>query len=406
MSTGAGKQPLDIDEVFVRLRGACAELPKAAMFDLRDRGYASPFEQLVASLVSARTLDETTIPVCLRLFARARTPAAITALGEAELAGLLHGATFPEPKARDIVALSRSIAVEDGGRVPDTAEGLMAFRGVGPKIAALTLAVGFGRPAIAVDIHVHRVTNRWGLVATRTPEQTMAALAALLPQRYWIEINERLVPFGKRVCTGLRPRCSTCVLLSMCQRVGVMKGSVASTLVRRFLGRFAERACPVSVFSAPGFRPGRSLCACAGIADTASRWIAPPASVGCSAARPRSRSGSAGARAAARGVDGTCVRVGVAWRHLFRNIVEADRGAPKQVILPARGFQVMRTACSTIRGVEIMRMIRRGHRKVREPGDTGEFRFINEPFGRAACVARPSGWAARDNQDGDRQRLI
>ena len=76
-------------------------------------------------------------------------------------------------------------------------EGLTAFRGVGPKIAALTLAVGFGRPTIAVDIHVHRVTNRWGYVATRTPEQTMAALVAKLPERYWIEINERLVPFGK-----------------------------------------------------------------------------------------------------------------------------------------------------------------------------------------------------------------
>ncbi len=221
MSPGAGKQPFDIDEVFVRLRAACAGLPEAAMFDLRDRGYGSPFEQLVASLASARTLDETTIPVCLRLFARARTPEAMAALGEAELAQLLQGATFPEPKARDILALSRAILEQHGGRVPDTMEGLTAFRGVGPKIAALTLAVGFGRPAIAVDIHVHRVTNRWGLVATRTPEQTMAALSVVLPQHYWIEINERLVPFGKRVCTGLRPRCSTCVLLSMCGQVGV-----------------------------------------------------------------------------------------------------------------------------------------------------------------------------------------
>lgn len=221
MRPAAGKQPLDIDAVFARLRAACAGLPKAAMFDLRDRGYASPFEQLVASLISARTLDETTIPVCLRLFARARTPDAMAALGEGELTKLLHGATFPEPKARDILALSGAIITEHGGEVPDTVEGLTAFRGVGPKIAALTLAVGFGRPAIAVDIHVHRVTNRWGLVATRTPEQTMAALAAVLPERYWIEINERLVPFGKRVCTGLRPRCSTCTLLCMCRQVGV-----------------------------------------------------------------------------------------------------------------------------------------------------------------------------------------
>jgi len=105
--------------------------------------------------------------------------------------------------------------------VPDTMEGLTAFRGVGPKIAALTLAVGFGKPAIAVDIHVHRVAHRWGYIHTATPEQSMNALARKLPERYWIEINERLVPFGKIICTGTRPRCSTCPLLSMCRQVGV-----------------------------------------------------------------------------------------------------------------------------------------------------------------------------------------
>lgn len=217
----AAKEPFDIDEVFRRLRQATAGLPKAAMFELRDRGHASPFEQLVASLISARTLDETTIRVCLRLFAVACTPEALAALDEAELVRLLRGATFPEPKARDLKELARRILEEHGGRVPDTLEGLTAFRGVGPKIAALTLAVGFGRPAIAVDVHVHRVANRWGYVAAATPERTMAALAATLPERYWIEINERLVPFGKFVCTGTRPKCSSCPLLSQCRQVGV-----------------------------------------------------------------------------------------------------------------------------------------------------------------------------------------
>jgi len=220
--TAAGsKEPFDIHEVFRRLRTACARLPKAAMFELRDEGYHTPYEQLVASLVSARTLDETTIPVCHRLFARARTPAAMAALDEAELVTLLRGATFPEPKARDILALSRTILERYGGTVPDTMEHLTAFRGVGPKVAALTLAVGFDKPAICVDIHVHRVTNRWGYVAEPTPERTMAALARILPQQYWIEINERLVPFGKHVCTGPRPKCPTCPLLSMCRQVGV-----------------------------------------------------------------------------------------------------------------------------------------------------------------------------------------
>jgi endonuclease-3 len=218
------EEPFDIDEVFRRLRKAVSGLPKAAMFELRDRGFGSPFEQLVGSLISARTRDETTIDVCLRLFAEARTPDQTTALGEERLVQLLRGASFPEPKARDILDLSRRIVVEHGGRVPDTMEQLTAFRGVGPRIAALTLAVGFGKPMIAVDIHVHRVTNRWGYVQTRTPEQTMAALAAKLPEQYWIEINERLVPFGKFICTGVAPpKCSTCLLLSMCRQVGVDK---------------------------------------------------------------------------------------------------------------------------------------------------------------------------------------
>ncbi len=218
----AAKQPFDIDDVFRRLRQAVEGLPKAAMFELRDRGFGTPFEQLVGSLISARTRDETTLAVCLQLFTQARTPAQMVGLGEERLSKLLHGASFPEPKARDIIAIARKIEAEYGGRVPDTLEELTALRGIGPKIAALTLAVGFGKPFIAVDTHVHRVTNRWGYVATRTPQQTMTALAARLPERYWIEINERLVPFGKWICTGgAAPRCSTCLLLSMCRQVGV-----------------------------------------------------------------------------------------------------------------------------------------------------------------------------------------
>ncbi|RUQ62533.1 endonuclease III [Azospirillum doebereinerae] len=191
------------------------------MFDLRDRGYRSPFEQLVASLISARTRDETTLVVSERLFAVARTPDAMAELPEERLIALLRGATFPEPKARDILALSRRILDEHHGSVPGTPDALMTFHGVGPKIAALTLAVGFGIPALAVDIHVHRIVNRWGYVAARTPERTMTALLGVLPRHYWVEINERLVPFGKWVCTGERPHCSTCPLRDLCERVGV-----------------------------------------------------------------------------------------------------------------------------------------------------------------------------------------
>ena len=191
MSPGR-KEPLDVDEAFRRLREAVRGLPKAAMFDLRDRGFGSPFEQLVGSLISARTRDETTLDVCLKLFAQARTPVQMAALDAPRLVELIRKATFPEAKARDILSLSKRIVEAYDGRTPDTMEDLTAFRGVGPKIAALTLAVGFGKPTIAVDVHVHRVVNRWGYVATRTPEQTMKALQAELPERYWIEIRRRL----------------------------------------------------------------------------------------------------------------------------------------------------------------------------------------------------------------------
>ncbi len=215
------KDPFDIDEAFRRLRVAVADWPKAAMFDLRDQGFDSPFEQLVGALISARTRDEATLAVCLRLFKVARTPEQLASLDPLELVKLLQGAGFPEVKARDLLALSQRIVNEHGGRVPETLEGLTAFKGVGPKIAALTLAIGFGKPAIAVDIHVHRVVNRWGYVATATPEKTAQALDKILPQQYWIEINERLVPFGKFHCIGTRPKCSTCSLVSICQQVGV-----------------------------------------------------------------------------------------------------------------------------------------------------------------------------------------
>ena len=199
------------------------------MFELRDRGFGSPFEQLVGALISARTRDETTLPVCLRLFAVARTPAQVAALDEGTLADLIRPATFPEPKARDLIALARRIEAEHGGRVPDTLEGLTALRGVGPKIAALTLGVGHGVPAISVDVHVHRIVNRWGVVATRTPELTARRVGPILPVRYHVEINERCVPFGKHVCTAARPACPVCPVLAYCRQVGVTATSTSAT---------------------------------------------------------------------------------------------------------------------------------------------------------------------------------
>jgi endonuclease-3 len=218
----AGKRPFEIEAAIPRLREAVAPYPKAALFELAAEGHASVFEQLVACIISIRTRDETTLPVARGLFARARTPAALAALSVQEIDDLIGACTFHEPKAKTIREIARRALAEHGGDIPCDAEVLQSFHGVGPKCANLVLGIACGQPSIGVDIHVHRVTNRWGYVQTTTPEKTMAALQEKLPRRYWVEINALLVPFGKNICTVL-PHCSTCPLLDMCQQVGVTK---------------------------------------------------------------------------------------------------------------------------------------------------------------------------------------
>jgi endonuclease-3 len=193
----------------------------AAMFELRDEGFASVFEQLVACILSIRTRDEVSIEAARHLFARARTPAAIAGLTPEAIDALIDTTTFHEAKARQIHEIARRTLAEHGGELPCDADVLMSFKGVGPKCANLALGVACGERRISVDIHVHRVTNRWGYVRAATPEATMLALEGTLPHEYWIEINRLLVPFGKHVCTGVRPKCSTCPVLEYCRQVGV-----------------------------------------------------------------------------------------------------------------------------------------------------------------------------------------
>lgn len=179
------------------------------------------FEQLLACIVSIRTYDEVTLPVSRRLFARARTPSQVAGLSWEELDGLIAPSTFHERKAHQILAIARQVQERFGDELPGDREVLLSFAGVGPKCANLVPGVACGMPVISVDIHVHRVTGRWGYVSASTPEKTLAALEATLPQAHWIAINRLLVPFGKHVCTGSKPRCSTCPVLDMCRQVGV-----------------------------------------------------------------------------------------------------------------------------------------------------------------------------------------
>ncbi len=204
-----------------RIEEAVRPYPPAAMFQLAAEGYSSAFEQLIACILSIRTYDEVSIPVAHKLFARARTAREMAALTTAEIAALIADSTFAEAKAGQIQVIAQQVTDVYGGTLPCDREVMLAFHGVGPKCANLALGIACGEPLISVDIHVHRVTNRWGYVQASTPEKTMAALEQKLPQTYWVAINRLLVPFGKHICQGKTPRCTTCPIFDMCARVGV-----------------------------------------------------------------------------------------------------------------------------------------------------------------------------------------
>ena len=215
------KKSFDIRRAVKLIDEAIRPYKKAAMFELAEDGFNSAFEQLVACMISIRTFDEVTIPVVRQLFEQARTPEQMSQLSMAEIDTLIRQSTFHERKAVQILEIARRAVSEFGGELPCDEEVLQSFSGVGPKCAHLVLGIACGQPFISVDIHVHRVTNRWGYVSASAPEKTMVALEKKLPKRYWIEINRLLVPFGKHICTGSLPRCSTCPVLDMCQQVGV-----------------------------------------------------------------------------------------------------------------------------------------------------------------------------------------
>ena len=182
----------------------------------------SPFKVLVSCVISLRTKDEVTALASERLFARAGTPSAMIELSSVEIGTLIYPAGFYRIKSEQILEISRRLNSEFGGRVPDELDELMKFKGVGRKTANLVVTLGFGKPGICVDTHVHRICNRWGYIKTKTPEESEAALRKKLPIAYWIQINELLVAFGQNHCCPVSPRCSSCRLAVLCRRVGVL----------------------------------------------------------------------------------------------------------------------------------------------------------------------------------------
>ena len=218
--TGTDSGPYPLEEMLDLIEARTEGLPAAAMFGLAAEGHDTLYEQLVSCVLSIRTHDETSWPASRALFARARTPGAMLGLEREALVELVRECTYPAQKADTILGLSREIVERHGGETPADFDALTAFKGVGPKCANLALGVALGVPAISVDVHVHRVVNRWGLVATKEPKATLAALERIVPRGRWIDVNRLLMPFGKHVCTGARPRCEGCPVRRWCDHGG------------------------------------------------------------------------------------------------------------------------------------------------------------------------------------------
>jgi endonuclease III len=217
------RRAFDIHLVMRRVREAVRPFPKAMLFQLADEGFRGVFQQLVACLISVRTRDEMSLRAARRLFEQASTPRAVADLDINAIDALIQGCAFHLTKAEQIHTIAEVALAEHPGAddLPCSFDVLTSFPGIGPKCANLALAIACGQARLGVDTHVHRITNRWGYVQTRSPEQTLGVLSACLPREYWVEINALLVPFGKHICTASLPRCSGCPVLEMCQQRGV-----------------------------------------------------------------------------------------------------------------------------------------------------------------------------------------
>jgi endonuclease-3 len=183
----------------------------------------SPFRLLVACVISLRTKDEVTAEASARLFAIAPDADRLAKLDAESIANAIYPAGFYNTKARQLNEIGRTLLHQHNGEVPADEDALLALPGVGRKTANLVLGLGFDIPAICVDTHVHRISNRLGLVTTKTPEQTERALNEVLPRDLWIPINDLLVTFGQNRCHPTSPRCTDCPLADLCPRIGVTR---------------------------------------------------------------------------------------------------------------------------------------------------------------------------------------
>jgi endonuclease-3 len=210
----------NIGKVIALLKEALRDLPDPSV-TLVGKRWKDPFLVLISCIMSLRTKDETTLPAAERLFAVADSPESMLKLPTNRIAELIYPVGFYKTKALTIHGICRDLLDKYSGQVPSDMDALLAMKGVGRKTANLVLTEGFGIPAICVDTHVHRISNRLGYVVTKTPEETEWALRNQLPKEYWINYNAMLVTWGQNVCKPISPLCSGCPIQKYCARCSV-----------------------------------------------------------------------------------------------------------------------------------------------------------------------------------------
>lgn len=210
-----------IEQIIAILRSATRDMAPPASWSINKKFGQNPFLQLISCLLSLRTKDTVSLPASVRLFTYAQTPQELIMLDLDFIENMIFPCVYYKQKARTIKKVVQQLIDNFNGKVPSSIEQLLQLHGVGRKTANLVLAEGFGFPAICVDVHVHRISNRLGVVQTITPEETEHALAKILPKELWRQWNALLVMWGQNICVPRSPWCSNCPLFDLCQRNGV-----------------------------------------------------------------------------------------------------------------------------------------------------------------------------------------
>lgn len=222
-----GSVPTKVQDLVIKIIGilkkATKDMPDPAAVAIVKEYGRDPFLILISCLLSLRARDTASLPASRHLFTLAKTPQEFLGLPLQEMEKAIYSIGYYRTKAKCIKSVCAEIIDRFKGKVPDTYEGLISIKGVGPKTAYLVLGEGFGKPALYVDIHVHRISNRLGLIKTKKVEETQIELERIVPKEYWNDYSRLLVTWGQNICVPISPFCSQCALFNYCKRVGVTK---------------------------------------------------------------------------------------------------------------------------------------------------------------------------------------